>query len=57
MQKGLFFSLGTCPEAIMFTLVLSEASRDIVLSATPNLQPFQMVSSMLLGEGKRKYRI
>lgn len=51
MQKGLVFSLGTCPEAIMFTLVHSESSRDIVLPPTPpNLQLLHMVSSLLLRE-------
>lgn len=57
MQKGLFFSPGTHPETIMFTLVLSKASRDIVLPAMLNLQPIQMVSSLLLGKKKWKYRI
>jgi len=52
MQKGLFFCLGTCPEAIIFTLVLSEASRDTILPTTPNLQPLQMLPSLQLGERK-----
>lgn len=56
MQKVLVFSLGKCPEAIMFIFVLSENFRDIVLPATPNLQPLQMFSSLLLGEDKSKYR-
>lgn len=43
MQKGLFFYLGPCPKAVMFTLVFSEASRDTVLPAVLHMQTFQAV--------------
>lgn len=32
MQKGGFFSLGTCPEAIIFTLMLAEPFAAIACS-------------------------
>lgn len=56
-RRRVFFNLGTCPEAIIFTLVLAETFRDMLLPAGLNMQPHWMISSLLLGEGKRKYRI
>lgn len=54
MQKGGFFSLGTCPEAIIFTLVGAEPFRDMLLPAAPNMQPRWMISSLLSGEGEKE---
>lgn len=56
MQKGVFFSLGTCPEDIMFTLVLAESFRDMLLPAAQNMHPHWMISSLLLDEGKTGYK-